>query len=236
MGKTNIVIVGAGGFAKEVYEVLMRKLDWLKEDYEFAGFLDDNKELHDSNFMQSSVLGGLDWLKENEDTEIILGIGSPVIKKILVEKISKIGKFKFMSLVDSESFMGEDVRVGEGVFIGGGCHITTNIDIQDFVTINLACTVGHDSILETYATVAPGVNISGNCLIKEGVDFGTGATIIQGKSVGEWSIVGAGSVVVKDIPANTTSVGNPSKVIKERVEGWHIPKETVQEESYETSK
>lgn len=222
MDENKIVIIGAGGFAKEVYEVLKITLKVGQESERFAGFLDDNKDLHGSYFMDSKVLGGLNWLSENKNTSIVLGIGNPSVKRKIVKKIANIGAFKYITLIDQNAIVGKDVRIGKGVFIGGGTFITTNIDIKDFTTINLSCTVGHDSILEPYTTVAPGVNISGNCIIKEGVDFGTGATIIQGKTVAEWSIVGAGSVVVKDIPANTTAVGNPSKVIKEREVGWHM--------------
>lgn len=219
---SKIVIIGAGGFAKEVYEVLMNKLDWTQETSKFCGFLDDNENLHGKDLMGKKILGGLDWLSTNRDVNIVLGIGSPHIKKKIVQKISTIGEYEYLTLIDQNAILGTDVRIGKGVFVGAGSILTTNIEIKDFVTVNLACTLGHDCILEPYVTVAPGVNISGNCTLKEGVDFGTGGTIIQGKTVKEWSIVGAGSVVVKDIPANTTSVGNPSKVIKEREEGWHI--------------
>lgn len=222
MNDSKIVIIGAGGFAKEVYEVLLNTLVMGQESERFAGFLDDNESLHGSDFMGAKVLAGLNWLSENKNTEIVLGIGNPSVKRKIVKKIASMGDFDYITLIDQSAFLGRDVRIGNGVFIGGGTFITTNIDIKDFSTINLSCTIGHDSVLEPYVTVAPGVNISGNCLIKEGVDFGTGATIIQGKTVGKWSIVGAGSVIVKDIPANTTAVGNPSKVIKEREEGWHL--------------
>ena len=50
---------------------------------------------------------------------------------------------------------------------------------------------------------------------------GTGAAIIQGITIGEWTIIGAGAVVVDDIPANVTAVGIPAKVIKTREERWY---------------
>lgn len=133
-----IIIIGASGFAKEVYEVLMNTLQWAEKSNTFIGFLDDNESLHGNNFMDSKVLGGLDWLLENQNTKIVLGIGSPSIKSKIVNKISKIGDFEYITLIDSNVVLGKDVRVGKGVFIGAGTVITTNIDIEDFVTINLA--------------------------------------------------------------------------------------------------
>lgn len=217
---SQIVIIGTGGFAKEVHEILMTNLRWVGENNSFKGFLDDNSSLFGIEFQGYKVLGGIEWLSENKDTRAIIAIGNPSIKKKVVNKLNQFEYDNFMNVIDTNSIIGRDVKLGKSAIVCAGTIITTNVVIGDFVTLNLACTVGHDVVIEDYATVAPGVNISGNCTIKEGVDFGTGATIIQGKEIGEWSIVGAGAVVVKDIPSNTTSVGNPAKVIKEREEGW----------------
>lgn len=222
LGDSKIVIIGVGGFAKEVYNMLMSDLNWVEKSSRFIGFLDDDEKLHGTEFQGYKVLGGIKWLAENKDTKVVIAIGNPSLKRKVVNKLYEIGHEQFLDVIDNTAIIGPDVTLGKGSIVCAGTIITSNIVIGEFVTINLACTVGHDSIIEDYVTVAPGVNISGNCIIKEGVDFGTGATMIQGKTIGEWSIIGAGSVVVKDMPANTTCVGNPSKVIKERAEGWHI--------------
>lgn len=83
-----------------------------------------------------------------------------------------------------------------------------------FCILNLDCTVGHDAILESFVTAYPSVNISGVTCLGQGVELGTGTQIIQGKTIGSNSIVGAGSVVVKDIPENCTAVGSQCKPIK----------------------
>ena len=58
------------------------------------------------------------------------------------------------------------------------------------------------------------VNVSGNTLLGECVEMGTGSQIIQGQSVGDGTIVGAGAVVVKELPKECTAVGIPAKPIK----------------------
>ena len=60
----------------------------------------------------------------------------------------------------------------------------------------------------------PSVNISGEVIIKEGVYIGTGAKIVNQLDIGENTIVGAGAVVSKSLPANCTAVGIPAKPIK----------------------
>ena len=76
------------------------------------------------------------------------------------------------------------------------------------------CTVGHDAVLNDFVTLYPSVNISGITNIGKASELGTGTQIIQGKRVGDYSIVGAGAVIVKDIPEKCTAVGSPAKPIK----------------------
>jgi len=74
--------------------------------------------------------------------------------------------------------------------------------------------IGHDAKIGNYSTILPSVNVSGFVNISKCVSVGTGSAIIQGVSIGENTIVGAGSVVIRDLPANCTAVGSPAKPIK----------------------
>lgn len=74
--------------------------------------------------------------------------------------------------------------------------------------------VGFDAVLNDFVTLYPSVNVSGITNIGHCSELGTGMQIIQGKTVGEYSIVGTGAVVVKDIPAKCTAIGSPAKSIK----------------------
>lgn len=220
-----IVFFGTGGFAREVHEIiesLNEQWSMVQQKLSMLGFLDGNEEMHGKEVHGLPVLGGLEWLKTNKDVGVVVAIGNPGVKRKIVQQIKQIGGIKFPSIIDSRAIIGSRVKLGEGCIICANTIITTDIDIKDFVILNLSCTIGHDTIIEDYVTVAPGANISGNVIIKEGTDIGTASAIIQGKTIGAWSIIGAGAVVVKDTPNNVTAVGNPSKVIKEREEHWQL--------------
>ena len=88
------------------------------------------------------------------------------------------------------------------------------IRIGNHIHVNLGCTISHDGVLEDFATLAPGVHISGYVTLGEGCYIGVGVNIIDRKTIGAWSVVGAGSVVISDIPPYSTAVGVPAKVIK----------------------
>ena len=113
-----------------------------------------------------------------------------------------------------EATLYELVTIGEGTIICAHTIITVNISIGEHVIINLDCTIGHDAIIEDYVTLYPSVNVSGFTHIGHAAELGVGMQIIQRKSIGDYSIVGAGAVVVKDIPAKCTAVGIPAKPIK----------------------
>jgi sugar O-acyltransferase (sialic acid O-acetyltransferase NeuD family) len=218
---TKVVVVGAGGFAREVQDVI-RNCNYPNFQYELLGFIDDfapvGKDLHGA-----PVLGDFDWFKTSdaEDVFAVVGVGAPEVRRKLVKKAEALG-VAFVSLADPSVVASPFVKMGKGVVICPGVILTNNITIGDHVHLNLSSTVGHDAVLEDYVTTAPGVHINGNNLIKEGAYFGTGANLNEKITVGEWSIIGSGASVVRDIPANVTAVGCPAKVIKTREEGWYL--------------
>ena len=107
------------------------------------------------------------------------------------------------------------VNFGPGTIICAGNIITTNINIGAHVIVNLDCTIGHDCTIEDYVTISPGCHLSGYTILRKGSYMGTGATTVEKHEIGAHSIIGAGGVVVKDIPANVVAVGVPATVKKE---------------------
>ena len=120
----------------------------------------------------------------------------------------------FATLIDPLAIISDRVQIGVGCIVCAGSILTVDITIGNHVIINLDCTLGHDVIIGDYVTVYPSVNISGNVEIGGEAELGTGTQIIQGKQIGKQSIIGAGAVVVKDIPEKCTAVGSPAKPIR----------------------
>lgn len=209
-----IVIFGSGGFAREVVH-LIEDINERNKEWELIGFIDDNEDNHGKTLNGVKVLGGREWLKEySEDIYLALGIGNPRVKKVIIEDLKKHIHIKFPNLIHPTVKFSQYNTIGEGNIICEGNILTCNIDISNFTIINLNCTIGHDVALRDFVTILPNASISGNVILNECVDFGTNATIIQGLTVGKNSIIGAGAVVVKDIPDSCTAVGMPAKPIK----------------------
>lgn len=208
-----IAIIGAGGFGREV-KMLIDQINAVLPRYEFIGYYDDGKEkgISINNF---PILGKVSDLNEvTEEISVALALGNPVYKKNVVALIDN-PKVTFETLIHPNVLIGNDeVSIGKGTVICAGNIITCNVEIKDYVTINLACTIGHDTILENFVSMMPGVNVSGEVTLEEAVYVGTGAKIINQVSVGKNTTIGAGAVVSKTIPENCTAVGIPAKPIK----------------------
>lgn len=208
-----IVIVGAGGFGREV-KMLIDQLNSKENVYEFEGYYDDAFEIG-TTINSNEVLGSiLDLANTTEKLNVVVAIGAPDIKRKIIEKLSN-PNLRFPTLIDPSVLIGtEFVSIGKGCIICAGTIITCNIEIKDFVILNLMCTVGHDTTIHSYSSFMPSVNISGEVVIHEGVYVGTGAKIINQLEIGEQTIIGAGAVVSKTLPEKCTAVGIPAKPIK----------------------
>lgn len=209
-----IAIYGAGGFGREVL-TLINDINKIDNKYDVQGFYDDGHSV-DEEVNGYKILGGINALNSvSESVSVVLAIGTPGIKRRILEKIIN-PNVKYPTIIHPSVMIGDEkyVSIGQGCIICGGTIITTNIIINDFVILNLSCTVGHDTVIGRYSAFMPSVNISGEVQIGEGVYVGTGAKIINQLSIGSDTIIGAGAVVAKDIPSNCTAVGVPAKVIK----------------------
>jgi len=152
---------------------------------------------------------------ENDDPlpDVVIAIGSPAGRKGIATRLGARGH-AFPVLVHPRAWLGENVRLSDGVIICAGACLTTDIELSDHVHINLSATVGHDVEIGSFSTISPGANISGNVRLAEEVEIGTGASIIQRIPVGRASVIGAGAAVVREIPENSVAVGVPAKVIQ----------------------
>jgi UDP-2-acetamido-3-amino-2,3-dideoxy-glucuronate N-acetyltransferase len=135
---------------------------------------------------------------------------------------------KFINLygceIGDETKIGAFVEIQKNAKIGRRCKISSHTFICEGVTIEDNVFVGH-GVMFTNDTYPRSTNSDGSLqneadwkvertIVKRGASIGTGATILPNTCIGENAIVGAGSVVTKDVPANAIIAGNPAKVLR----------------------
>ena len=209
-----LVIVGCGGFGREVHDVV-DAINELKPTWDLLGYVDDQpEEVNLSRVVSrgSRVLGGTDWLMTEaaKEVQFVIGIGTGGIRRLIDERLSSAGLVA-ATLVHPAATLGHDVRIGEGSVICAGVRATTNIGLGRHVHLNLNTTLGHDSTLEDYVTINPLVAISGGVHVGSESMMGTHSAVLQNLSIGARSIVGAGSCVVKDVPDDVVVKGVPAR-------------------------
>lgn len=210
----NIVIIGAGGHAKVVADIILKRKEILKEDLTIIGFLDDNYEnLKYKEIFNIPVLGntGLINMFKNKNYEYIIAVGNNLIRKKISEKFSNLN---YYTAIHPTAVIGNEVTIGEGTAVMANAVINSYSKIGKHCILNTSCIIEHDNTIENYVHISPNAVLCGEVAIKENSWIGAGSSIKQEITIGENTIIGAGTVVIKDIENNVTAVGNPARIIK----------------------
>ncbi len=206
-----IVIVGAGGHGRVV-------LDIFRDNHQFdiAGFLDSNEDLHHCFVDDKEVLGDISLIPKFRQMGIggaIIAIGDNQIRCVYAEAFEK-ANIQLISAIHPSANIAHSAQIGHNVVIASGANICTQVIVEDSAILNTGCIVDHESHIARGVHICPGVRLAGHVTVKEHAFVGIGATVIHGVTIGEAAVVGAGAVVLKDVEPRTTVVGVPARVTK----------------------
>jgi sugar O-acyltransferase (sialic acid O-acetyltransferase NeuD family) len=202
-----LIVVGGGGFAREVI--------WLareaRQPFDVIGVLDDADASQGRTLSDVPVLGRVaDWTRHPQ-AQFVVAIGAPRTRRAVVQKMVALGRPSFATLVHRSVQHSAFIVFGAGSMVTAGCVLTTQIQIHEHVIVNIGSTVGHDTVIENFVTIAPIVAISGNVHLQAGAEVGTGSSLKQGIRIGRGATVGMGSVVTKDVDDADLVMGAPAR-------------------------
>ncbi|MCP4179638.1 MAG: N-acetyltransferase [bacterium] len=138
-----------------------------------------------------------------------------------IGKNTKIWHFSHImsgAIIGRECSIGQNVNIGSNTKIGNNCKIQNNVSIYDMVELKDDVFCGPSMVFTNVINPRSFIQRKDEykkTLIKKGASIGANSTIVCGVTVGQYAFIGAGSVVIKDIPDFALVVGNPSKII-----GW----------------
>lgn len=208
-----IVIIGAGGHAKVIIDIILQRKKILNDNLLIKGILDDSfNENEKKDLFGISIIGKINKILElPSNIYYIIAIGNNSIRKKISENYSNK---KFMTLIHPRSIIGEKVTIGTGTVIMAGTIINSYTKIGKHCIINTGSVIEHDSLIENYVHISPNAILCGGVIIGEETWVGAGAIIIQGKKVEKKVIIGAGTIIINNIEEYCKVVGNPARLIK----------------------
>jgi acetyltransferase EpsM len=215
-GPLPIVIWGASGHARVVADIVR-----LTGNFDIIGFLDSvDLSRKGTDFCGAPILGGeeqLESLRKQQIRHLIFGIGDCRARLSLAASVRHFG-FELATAVHPRATISKDILVGPGTVVMAGAVVNPGSTIGDNVIVNTSSSVDHDCIIENGVHIGPGAHLGGGVTIGQGTWIGIGAIIKDRIRIGKDAIIGAGAVVLKEIPENVIAFGVPAKIIRKREE------------------
>ena len=207
---TTLGIFGTSGFAREVDDIAFA-LDLR------TVFIARDAAERDAWGRPGEVMLEAD-IGSGRDMHFAIGIGDPGLRRKVAQRHG--ATLQFINLVHPTATFGRGQRAlidqQRGVAVCAGVRFMNSIQVGDFTVFSLNATIGHDSIVDDFVTVAPGANVSGHVHIGSACWLGTGAAINQGTagtklSIGANTVIGSGAVVIRDCEPGAVYAGVPAR-------------------------
>jgi len=200
---SDIVLIGAGGHAKVCIEIL-------RAMGETVGFCIGNG---DASCLGVPVLQGdahLAELAARGYSRAFVAIGANAVRTRLAHLASSHG-FVLVSAIHPHATVSPSARIGHGVAVMAGVVINAEATIGDLCIVNTGATVDHDCVLGEAVHIAPQCGLAGNVRVGRQTFLGIGCKVIPEMTIGEAVVLGAGSVVVRDIGSGQRAWGSPAR-------------------------
>jgi sugar O-acyltransferase (sialic acid O-acetyltransferase NeuD family) len=202
-----VIVIGGGGHGKVVVSTL------LSSGVTVTGIYDDDKERWGKEILKCRILGPLSMIESIGCAYAVAAVGDNLLRSRIVSRFEKLN---WVRAIHPAAYVHPSAVIGAGTVVFAGAVIQPDALIGEHCIINSAATIDHDCIIGDYVHIAPGVKLAGNVKVEEGAFLGIGSAAIVGITVGKWTIVGAGGVIIEDLPSKAIAVGVPAKAIKHR--------------------
>jgi sugar O-acyltransferase (sialic acid O-acetyltransferase NeuD family) len=216
-----LLIIGAGGFARETAEAV-RAVRAADGTLELVGFLDDDPATHGRLLGGTPVLGPVDAIHEHPEAAVVVCIGRPdayTVRRGLVERLG-LPAHRYATVVHPTASVGPTCSIGAGSVVLAQVALTADVDLGQHVAVMPQVVLTHDVRIDDFATLASGVRLGGGVQVGSGAYLASGVSVREGCRIGPWAMVGMGSIVTKDVPSERLWFGAPARDIRRAPLPW----------------
>ena len=215
----DIVIWGAGGLGEFVLYILS-----YSPEARVRAFLDDNPDLQGKELKGLPILSPdietLASLREEGVSHGIVAIGDGRVREKLSHRLEESG-YEICSAVHPTAHISPQVSLGKGAIVGSRANLFYDATVGDFVFVGPSVTVSpHSLVIGNNVELCVGCMVAGNVHIHDNAFVGAASNVVHrafGRlSVGEDAIIGAGALVLEDVPPRAVVVGVPARIIRYR--------------------
>ncbi len=199
-----IIIIGYGGHADSIADSIEQK-----GEFEIGGYLDKKYIKKNQVYPYMGDDDELQHVFDNGIRNAVIGVGymgNSILRDELFRKATKIG-YHLPVIIDKTAALASNVQIGDGSFIGKNAVINAGSRIGKMCIINSGAIIEHENRVDDYSHISVGTVLCGNVYVENHVFVGANATVIQGTHIGMESIIGAGSIVLKDVMQNSRVYG-----------------------------
>lgn len=206
----DIILLGIGGCAHSVVDSIEQI-----GKYNIVGFL-DIEEMQGKSFRDYQVLGTDDRLQEYFDrgvrnSFITIGfMGQGTVRNSLYQRLRNIG-YTVPNIIDSTAVVSESAELEDGIFIGKKAVVNAGAKIGKMCIINTGAIIDHDCVIRAFSHIAVGSVLCGSVYVGEQTLIGANATVIQERKIGNRCLIGAGTIVSKDLKDDMLRYGATEK-------------------------
>jgi sugar O-acyltransferase (sialic acid O-acetyltransferase NeuD family) len=204
----DLVIVGAGGFARETAQLAGERL---------LGFLDDDAAKQGTDIDGIPVLGGTGEIPPG--ARVVVCVGSPRAGGVRARLVARLGlpPERYATLVHPTAWVSASSCAGPGSVLLAQVVLTASVRVGAHVAVMPHVTLTHDDVVEDFVTIASGVRLAGGVHVGRGAYLGSGALVREGVTIGPGALLGMGAVVTRDVPAGEVWAGNPARYLRARL-------------------
>lgn len=201
-----LVIIGAGSLGVMTLDAALNEGNYLLEN---IFFLDDGREVNEQ-IHNVPVIGGIEMIQQLSQAEydFVIAIANNKTRKSIAEANDVL----YVNIIHPAAVVSHFAKLGTGNIILPNVTIDPETIIENHVIINKNTSLGHNVTMKNYSQASPGCQLGG--VVGEGTFIGLGATILPNISVGSFVTIGAGAVVIKEIPDYSTAIGVPAEIKK----------------------
>ncbi len=214
----NIILIGGGTQLSYSIDIIQKQ-----NLHCIVGILDSVKEIGTDLFGYRIIGRQEDIANLTEKYEIegcLITIGDNWGRKKIYHQVSNLApELLWPNAIHPSVIIANFVSIGRGILVMAGVIINSGAALGDFTNFYTNCNVEHDCQIGDFASISAGVVLGGKVKIGKYSAISLNATVFDRLTIGENTVIGAASLVTKNIPDNVLAYGNPARIIRIREKG-----------------